>query len=378
MPSAIPCTMMRGGTSKGAYFLASELPADPARRDKVLLAVMGSPDPRQIDGIGGATSLTSKVAVISPSQAPDIDIEYLFLQVVVGEARVDDGQNCGNILVGVAPFAIEHGLVPARDGTTRVRIRMVNSDARVDAEVRTPAGIVEYEGDTEIDGVPGGAAPVMLDFLDTEGSACGSLLPTGSVRDTIDGLAVTLIDNGMPVVILAAGDLGCTGYETKAELDEDGALKARLEAIRLEAGRLMGLGDVSARTFPKMCLVAPPREGGLIATRSFIPHDCHAAIGVFAAVSVVSACMLPGSVCEGLAVVPEGERKTCGIEHPSGTFVTTIKLARDAHGAVTLERAGIVRTARKLFEGSVYVPSALFGRDANEETVPQKTPGATS
>lgn len=357
MQPAIPCTMMRGGTSKGAYFLASDLPADPAQRDKVLLAVMGSPDPRQIDGIGGATSLTSKVAVISPSEAPDVDIDYLFLQVVVGEARVDDGQNCGNILVGVAPFAIEHGLVPARNGTTRVRIRMVNSDARVEAEVQTPAGTVEYQGDTAIDGVPGGAAPVMLDFLDTEGSACGSLLPTGSARDTIDGVDATLIDNGMPVVILAAGDLGCTGYETKAELDSDDALKARLEAIRLEAGRLMGLGDVGARTFPKMCLVAPPREGGLIATRSFIPHDCHAAIGVFAAVSVVSACMLPGSVCDGIAVVPEGKRKTCGIEHPSGTFVTTVKVVQDANGAPVVERAGIVRTARKLFEGAVYVPS---------------------
>jgi len=364
MLSAIPCTMMRGGTSKGAYFLAPDLPADPAQRDTVLLAVMGSPDPRQIDGIGGATSLTSKVAVISPSDLPDVDVDYLFLQVVVDEARVDDGQNCGNILVGVAPFAIERGLVRAQDGTTTVRIRMVNSDARVEAQVRTPAGIVEYEGDTAIDGVPGGAAPVVLDFLDTEGSACGSLLPTGSVRDMIAGLPVTLIDNGMPVVILRAADLGRTGYETKAELDEDDALKARLEAIRLEAGRLMGLGDVSERTFPKMCLIAPPRGGGLVATRSFIPRDCHAAIGVFAAVSVVSGCVLPGSVCDGVAVVPEGKRKTCGIEHPTGTFVTTVEVGRDANDAVTVERAGIVRTARKLFDGKVYVPSTSPDRAA--------------
>jgi 4-oxalomesaconate tautomerase len=364
MLSAIPCTMMRGGTSKGAYFLARDLPADPTQRDKVLLAVMGSPDPRQIDGIGGATSLTSKVAVISPSESPDIDVDYLFLQVVVDEARVDDGQNCGNILIGVAPFAIERGLIMAQDGTTRVRIRMVNSDARVEAAVRTPAGIVEYEGDTAIDGVPGAASPVVLDFLDTEGSACGSLLPTGSVRDMIGGLPVTLIDNGMPVVILRAADLDRTGYETKAEFDEDGALKARLEPLRLEAGRLMGLGDVSERTFPKVCLVAPPREGGLISTRSFIPHDCHAAIGVFAAVSVVSGCVLPGSVCDGIAAVPEGARKTCGIEHPTGTFVTTVEVGRDANGQVTVERAGIVRTARKLFDGQVYVPSSSPGRAA--------------
>jgi len=364
MLASIPCTMMRGGTSKGAYFLASDLPADPAQRDRVLLSVMGSPDTRQIDGIGGATSLTSKVAVIAPSERPDADVDYLFLQVAVDEARVDDGQNCGNILVGVAPFAIEHALVPARDGTTRVRIHMVNSGARVEAEVRTPGGAVEYEGDTAIDGVPGGAAPVVLDFLDTEGSACGSLLPSGSVLDTIDGVPATLIDNGMPVVILRAAELGRTGTETKAALDADDALKARLEAIRLDAGRRMGLGDVSERSFPKMCLIAPPREGGLVATRSFIPHDCHAAIGVFAAVSVVTACVLPDSVCEGVAVVPEGARKTCGIEHPSGVFVATVKLGHGADGAVTVERAGIVRTARKLFDGTVYVPSKPGARAA--------------
>ena len=359
MLSSIPCTMMRGGTSKGAYFLGSDLPADVGARDKVLLAVMGSPDPRQIDGIGGATSLTSKVAVISKSERPGIDVDYLFLQVVVDEARVDDGQNCGNILVGVAPFAIEHGLVDAQPGTTPVRIRMVNSDATVEAEVQTPGGAVEYEGATEIDGVPGAAAPVLLDFLDTAGSACGSLLPTGSIQDTVEGRAATLIDNGMPVVVLRAADMGRTGYEPKAQLDDDRDLKDRLEPIRLAAGRMMGLGDVSERTFPKMCLVARPREGGLIATRSFIPHDAHAAIGVFAALSVATACVLPGSVCDGIAVVPEGSRKMCGIEHPTGTFVTTAKVAHAADGTVTIERAGIVRTARKLFEGSVYVPSGV-------------------
>ncbi|MDH3234943.1 MAG: 4-oxalomesaconate tautomerase [Alphaproteobacteria bacterium] len=361
MQTAIPCTMMRGGTSKGAYFLASDLPADPAARDKVLLAVMGSPDARQIDGIGGATSLTSKVAVISPSADPEIDVDYLFLQVVVDEARVDDGQNCGNILVGVGPFAIEHGLVAAQDGTTPARIRMVNSDARVEAVVQTPGGLVEYEGDAAIDGVPGTAAPVLLDFLDTAGSACGSLLPTGNARDTVEGVEVTMIDNGMPVVIMRARDLGSSGYESKAELDADDELKARIEAIRLACGPLMNLGDVTARTFPKMFLVAPPREGGLISTRSFIPHDCHAAVGVFAAVSVATACFTPGAVTDGIAVLPEGARKTCGIEHPTGVFVTTIKLSADGS---QVERAGIVRTTRKLFDGKVFVPAAAFGRAA--------------
>lgn len=350
----IPCTWMRGGTSKGAYFLASDLPADPAERNALLLAVMGSPDPRQIDGIGGATSLTSKVAVISPSDRPDVDIDYLFLQVVVDEARVDDGQNCGNILVGVAPFAIEQGLVPAADGVTTVRLRMVNSDALVEAQVQTPGALVTYEGDTAIDGVPGGAAPVLLDFLDTAGSTCGSLLPTGNIRDGIGGVDATLIDNGMPIVILRAEDLGRSGYETKVALDADEELKARVEAIRREAGPMMNLGDVAARTIPKMFLVAPPREGGLISTRSFIPHDCHAAVGVFAAVSVATAAMLPGSVCDGLAVVPDGARKTCGIEHPSGIFETSVLVGADADGKPVVERAGIVRTARKLFEGRVF------------------------
>jgi len=361
MQSGLPCMMMRGGTSKGAYFLATDLPHDPALRDRVLLAVMGSPDARQIDGIGGATSLTSKVAVISPSADPKIDIDYLFLQVVVDEARVDDGQNCGNILVGVAPFAIERGMVPARDDVTPVRIRMVNSDSLVEAQVRTPDGTVEYEGDTAIDGVPGTAAPVLLDFLDTAGSACGSLLPTGNPRDTVEGLEVTLIDNGMPVIVVRAADLDRTGYESKAELDADVALKARIEPLRLACGVLMGLGDVAERTFPKVCLVAPPRDEGLICTRSFIPHDCHAAIGVFAAVSLATACMTPGAVTDGMAQVPDGQRKTCTIEHPSGQFVTSVKL--DASGTA-IERAGIVRTARKLFNGEVFVRSALLGRAA--------------
>ncbi len=350
---------MRGGTSKGAYFLASDLPADPESRDKVLLAVMGSPDSRQIDGMGGATSLTSKVAVISLSAEPDVDVDYLFLQVVVDEARVDVSQNCGNILVGVAPFAIEHGLVPAQPGSTRVRIRMVNSDARVEAEVQTPNGLVEYDGDTAIDGVPGTAAPVLIDFLDVAGSACGALLPTGNAMDVVEGLEVTMIDNGMPVVILRAADIDRTGYETKAELDADEPLKARIEAIRRTAGQRMGLGDVGARTIPKMCLVAPPREGALICTRSFIPHDCHAAIGVFAALSVSTACVMPGTVCADIAVVPEGQRKICAIEHPTGQFTSTITMADNTGGGPAVDRAGIVRTTRKLFEGKVFVRATL-------------------
>src|SRR6267378_104150 len=294
--TAIPCTLMRGGTSNGPFFLAGNLPSSADVRDRVLLSVMGSPDIRQIDGLGGADSLTSKVAVIGPSTHPDADVDYLFLQVVVNEPRVDASQNCGNMLAGVAPFAIENGLVPITSDRTRVRIHMVNTQSIAVAEIQTPGGRVEYSGNAAIDGVPGTAAPILLDFLDIAGSSCGALLPTGNALDVIDGVEATLIDNGMPVVVMRASDLGKTGAESPAELEADQELKARVEAIRLEAGRRMNLGDVTRKTVPKMCLVSEPRNGGAICTRTFIPHVVHKAIGVFGAVSVATACVVPGSV----------------------------------------------------------------------------------
>jgi len=359
MQTRIPCVQMRGGTSKGAYFLASDLPADPALRDSVLLAVMGSPDSRQIDGIGGADSLTSKVAIVSPPTRDDADVDYLFAQVLVDEARVDYGQNCGNMLAGIGPFAIELGLVPAQGETTRVAIHMVNTGQVAIATVSTPAGRVEYEGDQRIDGVPGTAAAIPLEFKDTAGSSCGALLPTGNVRDVIDGIEATLIDNGMPTVVLRARDLGCTGYESREQLDADEALKARIEAIRLAAGPLMNLGDVARRTVPKMCLVSPPREGGALNTRSFIPHVCHASIGVLGAVSAASAAVLPGSVCEGVAQLPPGDSPVLGIEHPSGELSTQMHLQRQGD-TVEITSAALIRTARWLFDGHVHVPARIW------------------
>src|SRR5579863_7949226 len=312
----IRCMMMRGGTSKGAFFLASDLPDDPAVRDRVLLAVMGSPDRRQIDGIGGADPLTSKVAIVSPSTRDDADVDYLFAQVVVDEARVDYGQNCGNMLAAVGPFAIERGLMPARevttDGTTDVVIHMVNSGQIAVASVPTAGGFVIYEGEARIDGVPGTAAAIPLAFRDTAGSSCGALLPTGQLRDSIDGIEVTCIDNGMPLVLIRASDVGRTAYESREALDADTELKARIEAIRLQAGPLMNLGDVKERTVPKICLIAPPREperGGTLSTRSFIPHRCHASIGVLGAVSVASAAVMAGTVCDGIAASAPGRRR---------------------------------------------------------------------
>ncbi|MFC3227967.1 4-oxalomesaconate tautomerase [Marinibaculum pumilum] len=350
MSEGTPCMWMRGGTSKGGYFLAADLPADPAARDALLLGIMGSPDPRQIDGMGGADPLTSKVAVVQPSARPGVDVDYLFLQVFVDQALVSDSQNCGNILAGVGPFAIERGLVVARDGETPVTIYMENTAQTAVARIQTPDGRVRYDGDARIDGVPGGAAPVPITFRDTAGSTCGALLPTGNPVDNVEGVEATLIDNGMPVVVMRAADVGIRGDESREALDGDAGLKAKVEAVRLAAGPLMNLGDVREKSVPKMTLVSAPLAGGAINTRSFIPHRCHASIGVFGAVSVATACMLPGSPAAELARVSEGRSKSLDIEHPTGLMSVVVEL--DESGAMT--DAAILRTARKLFDGRVF------------------------
>ncbi|WP_028641488.1 4-oxalomesaconate tautomerase [Novosphingobium acidiphilum] len=347
---AARCMWMRGGTSKGGYFLKHELPADRAARDAFLLAVMGSPDPRQIDGMGGADPLTSKVAVVSRSDRDGIDVDYLFLQVFVDQAIVSDAQNCGNILAGVGPFAIERGLVAACEGETRVAIHMENTGQVAVATVQTPGGVLTYAGDAAIDGVPGTHAPVPLAFRDTAGSSCGALLPTGNTVDMIEGVGVTLIDNGMPCVVMKASDLGITGYEDREWLDGANPLKARIEAIRLIAGPMMNLGDVADTSVPKMMLVAPPRAGGTVCVRSFIPHRAHATIGVLGAVSVATACLLPGSPAADVALVPDGARKTLSVEHPTGEM--SCVLETDGSGAVV--SAALLRTARKLMDGVVF------------------------
>lgn len=341
---------MRGGTSKGGFFLKDDLPVESAERDALLLRLMGSPDPRQIDGMGGSDPLTSKVAIVSSSKREGVDVDYLFLQVFVDEPMVTDSQNCGNMLAGVGPFAVERGLVTARESETPVVIYMENTGQIAVATVSTPFGKVCYVGDAQIDGVPGTAAAVPLDFRDTAGSSCGALLPTGRTSDKIDGVLCTLIDNGMPCVVLKAADVGATGYEDRATLDADAALKARIESIRLQTGSMMNLDDVSAKSVPKMMLVAPPRQGGAITVRSFIPHRAHASIGVLGAVTVATACLLEGSPAAAVAKVPQGNRKLLSIEHPTGQ--TTCILETDEQGSVV--KAAMLRTARKLMDGIVY------------------------
>jgi len=348
MSDGIPCLWMRGGTSKGAFFLERDLPETTWDRDALLLRIMGSPDPRQIDGIGGADPLTSKVAILSPSTRDDADVDYLFLQVFVDQALVSDAQGCGNILAAAGPAAIERGLVAVSGEITPVRIHMLNTGEVATARISTPDGRVNYAGDAAIDGVPGTHAPVPLMFENIAGSMCGALLPTGNSVDRIDGVDCTLIDNGMPCVILRASDLDRTGYESREQLDADAELKARLETIRIRAGKMMKLGDVTDKPVPKMTLVSKPRSGGAINTRSFIPHRCHATIGVFAAVSVATACVLEGSPANGLAALPADGRFS--IEHPTGAAEVLISL--DSHGQVT--GAGTLRTARKLMDGLVF------------------------
>ena len=355
MQTGIPSVLMRGGTSKGLYFRKEDLPADKDAVDRVLLAAYGSPDPRQIDGVGGATTLTSKAVIVSPSEEPDVDVDYLFAQVTVDRPFVDYGPTCGNMLAGVGPFAIESGLVPAEDGETRVRIRQVNTGGLVEAVVQTPGGRVNYEGDSAIDGVPGTAAPVVLNFSNVVGSKTGALFPSGHAREEIDGIQVTLVDAAMPVMALHASAAGISGYESAAELDANKELFARLEGLRLEAGRRMGLGDVTGKVMPKIDLVAPPRNGGTFASRYLVPTRTHEAHAVTGAIAMSAAAVVPGTVVNDVAEGVEGDAPRITIEHPTGTIDLALKLRRDGD-SVEIETAGVVRTARLLFSGNVLVP----------------------
>ncbi|MFJ5306410.1 4-oxalomesaconate tautomerase [Streptomyces sp. NPDC088350] len=354
-PAEVRCMLMRGGTSKGAYFLAEDLPADTAERDDLLLRVMGSPDPRQIDGLGGAHPLTSKVAVVSASADPEADVDYLFLQVAVDRPEVTDRQNCGNILAGIGPFAVERGLVAPADGETSVRIRMLNTGELAIARFPTPGGRVDYTGFAEISGVPGTAAPVVIEF--PQGSS--PLLPTGRIRDVIAGTEVTCVDNGMPVVLIPAAALDVTGYENPKDLEENLALADRLREIRLEAGKLMGLGDVDGATVPKLTLLAPPRNGGAVMTRTFIPVRCHTSIGVLGAASVAAGLLLPGGVGEESANTAVRSDRI-RVEHPSGFLDIETTVSAGTEGSAPVVRTtAVVRTARKIFDGTVFPRPAV-------------------
>ncbi|MGO4280857.1 4-oxalomesaconate tautomerase [Cupriavidus sp. RAF20_2] len=367
---AVPCMLMRGGTSRGPFFLASDLPADIAARNRALLAAMGSPDPRQIDGLGGAHPLTSKAGIVTRGKPGQADLDFTFAQLQPANDTVDTTPNCGNMLAAVLPFALESGLLVAEGDVTRARVLTRNTGMLCDITMQTPGRRPRYAGDAHIDGVPGTAAPIVIDFLDTAGSVCSALLPTGNAIDTLAirdpqtgeplRVAATLIDNGMPMVLLRAADLQRTAYESVAELNADSALKAVIEALRLVAGERMGLGDVSAKSYPKMCLIAPPRDAAAsIATRCFIPRVCHEAIGVLAAITVGTACVLPGTVAAGVAVLRgAGPVHTISVAHPTGEF--TVELETDPARPGSIVRSALVRTARPIMRGEVLIPASAW------------------
>ncbi len=369
--TGIPCLLMRGGTSKGPFFNEADLPSDIATRDRVLLAAMGSPDKRQIDGLGGAHPLTSKVGIVRKSSVPGVDLDFLFAQLQPDKDTVDTTPNCGNMLAAVVPFALETGMVQPQGEQSTFRVLTLNTDMQCDITVDTKDGVVQYEGSARIDGAPGTSAPVVINFLDTAGSVCEGLLPTGRVKDTLTvtgsgfepfTLDVTCIDNGMPLVMFKATDVGRTGYESVAELNADAELKNKIEALRLQVSRLMGLGDVIQKNYPKMTLIASPQNGGAITTRSFIPHVCHDAIGVLAAVTVGTACVLEGSVCDGVAVMPSGLAKNVSVEHPTGEFSVALQTESASHlpGGQLVKQAALLRTARLLMRGEAMVPSSIW------------------
>ena len=378
-PHPLPCLFMRGGTSKGPFFNAADLPADQAHRDRVLLTIMGSPDKRQIDGLGGAHPLTSKVGIVSRSNTPGVDLDFLFAQLQPDKDTVDTTPNCGNMLAAVVPFALQTGMLQAQGNTTTLRVLTLNTDMQCDITVQTPMGpdgvrFVDDTGDARIDGAPGTSAPISINFLDTAGSVCNGLLPTGRVKDRIRVLPtdklggfepfeidVTCIDNGMPLVLFKASDMGRTGYETAEALNADTELKTRIEALRLQVSVLMGLGDVSRKNYPKMTLIAPPLDGGALSTRSFIPHVCHDAIGVLAAVTVGTACVLQGTVCEGVAVLQAGAQQALSVEHPTGEFSVVLQTQKaDVPGGGEVTQAALLRTARLIMRGEAMVPASIW------------------
>lgn len=360
----IPYYQIRGGSSKGLFFKAEDLPTDEQERNKILLLAMEGTtegDSRQIDGLGGATSLTSKVAIINKSENPVVDLDYTFIQIVVGKGKVSTTQTCGNILAGIVPFAIETGLIEATHPTTSAKINIVNTGGICEVVVQTPNKIIETKGNAKVDGVVGTAAPIICNYLDTIGSTCGALLPTGNSIDIIEGIEVTCIDNGMPIVIMRAIDFGLMGNESKETLEANELLRQKIEQIRLKVGFMMNLGEVKDQTIPKMCLVSPPENGGVINTRMFIPHLVHEAIGVLAAVSVATACIIPNTVCEGITNKnPTSDtfinhHSSLSIEHPSGEFTVNLEYEIDDN-EVKIYKSGVIRTARILSRGEVYIP----------------------
>uniref|UniRef100_UPI0040476B1A 4-oxalomesaconate tautomerase n=1 Tax=Yoonia sp. TaxID=2212373 RepID=UPI0040476B1A len=357
--TAIPFLFIRGGTSRGPYFNRADLPADRDTLAQVLIAAVGSGHPLNIDGIGGGNAVTTKVAMLSKSEDDWADIDYFFAQVSVEDGTVDFKPTCGNILSGVGPAAIEMGLIEATGGETRVKIHATNTGARIVATIETAPDGVVYDGSAQIDGVPGTAAPVGLQFMDTVGGATGHFLPTGNLIDTFDGVEVTCMDVAMPMVIARADALGLTGYETVSALNDNRDFLARMEAVRIQAGEAMGIKDVAKSVTPKFGLLAPARDGGTVAVRYFMPWTAHPTMAVTGAQCLASCVLTPGTVAAGLAAVPNISPAPITLEHASGTIDVLVDYDLNDNG-ITLNSAGLVRTARLLARGEVMVSKLIW------------------
>ena len=350
---------MRGGTSRGPYFKRSDLPEDPARLSEVLVTLIGSGSPLNIDGIGGGATVTTKVAMLSKSEDDWADIDYFFAQVSVEDHHVDYKPTCGNILSGVGPAALEMGMIAPGGDETIIKIRAVNTGARIVAKIQTPHGRVIYDGDRAIDGVPGTSAPIELQFRDVVGGVTGAFLPTSNLIDEIDGIPVTCMDVAMPMVIARAGDFNLTGYEKCSELDNNRSFFDRMESIRIQAGRLMGMGDVAASVTPKFGLIAPPKSGGTISTRYFMPWKCHPTMAVTGSQCLATCLLTPGTVADGMVQLSQENPVEITLEHASGQLSVIVDYKIGESG-FKLNSAGLIRTARKLAEGEVFVPSRIW------------------
>ncbi len=359
--TAIPYNLLRGGTSRGPYFNRADLPEDLDTLSEVLIAAIGAGHPLNIDGIGGGNAVTTKVAMLSKSTRQDCDVDYFFAQVAVEKREVDYRPTCGNILCGVGPAALEMGLVPVTGDETTVRIHAVNTGAVIEATIQTPDGAVSYNGEAEIAGVPGTSAPVKLGFMGTVGSVTGALFPTGNMRDVIDGIEVTCMDVAMPVMMARADALGLTGKETVAELDANRAFLDRIEPIRLKAGEMMGLGDVSKSVTPKIALLSEPDQGGGICARYFMPWACHPSMAVTGGQCIAACAITPGTVADGLdrGIRDVASPVMVGVEHPAGVLEVLMDFV-NIDGTVDIRSAGLVRTARLIAKGNVMIPSSVW------------------
>ena len=358
---SIPAVYMRGGTSKGLLFNKHYLPKDQSKLDKYLLAALGSPDLRQINGMGGATSVTSKVCIISKSTQKNVDIDYLFAQVIIDKAKVDYGPTCGNMLSAVGPFSIENGFIDADEGETKIIIRSVNTGSIIEAVVPTPNKKIKYMGDFKIDGVPGKGAPILLKFKNLVGGATGKMLPTGKPNITVKGIEVTCLDISMPIVMAKAADFGISGKETSNELNKNMELLNKIEEIRVIAGAQMGLGDVSGKVIPKFALLSKPLNGGTITSRYFTPKTCHETHAATGTNCIASACLISDTIASKISQIEVKQENKVTVEHPLGSidcFVETSLSTADNENDFIIS-CGIYRTSRKIMDGKIYIPQNI-------------------